>query len=228
LPLLRGLAAPLPPPAAAGPAESGERPLGRLRLLRTPAFGATLAIVLTPAFVITAVFFHQGALAEWRGWSTASVAGAFVVFAACRTLATLVTGRVVDRVGPLPMLRFHLLPLAGGLLALGFAPASLALWPLFAGLGLTIGAGSVLTVTLWTELFGSRRLGMVRGVHAALMVVATAVSPFLAGLVLNGPEALAWTTASVAVYAALIPWLALPRVHRHYRSVMARAVPVHA
>lgn len=231
LPLLRRLAAELPDDAlAARGNDSPERPLGRFRLLRTPVFLATLAVVLTPAFVITAVFFHQSALAELRGWSTATVGGAFLVFALCRAAGTLATGRAVDRVGPLPLMRFHLWPLAGGLLALGFAPAAVAPWLSFAGLGLTMGAGSVVTGTVWAEVFGRRQLGLVRGVYASVMVIATAAAPYLGGLALKAPSGLAWITVPAALYAVLVPWAALPFLVRHYDSVSlpAEAAPARA
>lgn len=60
---------------------------------------------------------------------------------------------------------------------------------------------------------------MIRGVHAALMVLATALSPPLLGLALDAGLALGLIALGTAAYAVLIPLLAMRRL-RATDSVM--------
>jgi MFS family permease len=216
LPGMRLLAAPLPGRA---PIEDASEPpdevSGRWRLLRDPRFVAALSVVLVAPFVVTAVFLHQGTLAGPKGWLPGQVAAAFLGFAAFQAGSTWLSGRLVDRIGSLGLMRVYLAPLALGILALGFLDAVAGLWLLFCGLGLTAGANSVVAGAVWAEVFGTRRLGMVRGVYAGLMVVATAVSPALLGLALANGLSLRAMAAGAAAYAVLAPLIAAPGIARH-------------
>lgn len=211
IPLMRMLAAPLPgrpPPddAAAGPVG----PTGRWRLLRDGRFVAALAVVLVAPFVVTAVFLHQGTLADARHWLPGQVATAFFGFAAFQAAATWLSGRLVDRIGSLGLMRAYLLPLGLGMLGLGFVEGTAGLWLLFCGLGLTAGSNAVVAGAVWVEVFGASRLGMVRGVYAGLMVVATAISPALLGLALAAGISLQSMALGTAAYVVAVPLAAAP------------------
>ena len=69
------------------------------------------------------------------------------------------------------------------------------------------GGQSVTSGALWAELFGIERLGMVRGVYTALMVLSTAASPPLLGLALQNQVPLTVMATLVAAYAVLMPQL---------------------
>lgn len=208
VPLLRGLAGDMVPPDRQP--SSANEPAGwrRRDLLRNPAFVAVLSVVLVPAFVVTAVFFHQSSLGEARNWAPWQVAGAFAVFAAFQALATMGTGRLVDRFGSPALLRFVLLPLAVGALALGLLVGPAGLFVLFAGLGATAGGNAVVAGAVWAELFGTRHLGRVRGVYAALMVLSSAASPPLLGWALAAGLPLTALCLAIAAYAMIMPQLA--------------------
>jgi MFS family permease len=215
LPFMRLVAAPLPgrPPDVAA-AEGPSVPTGRWRLLRDGRFIAALAVVLVAPFVVTAVFLHQGTLAQAKFWWPSQVATAFLGFAAFQAASTWLSGRLVDRVGSIGLMRVYLLPLAAGMLGLGFIDGLTGLWVLFCGLGVTAGANAVVAGALWVEVFGASRLGMVRGVYAGVMVVSTAISPVLLGLSLGVGIPLQAVALATAGYAALVPLAAGPRVGR--------------
>jgi hypothetical protein len=61
-------------------------------------------------------------------------------------------------------------------------------------------------------VFGTHRLGMVRGVYAGLMVVATAVSPALLGLALAAGVSLRAMAVGTVAYVLLAPLVAAPRL----------------
>jgi sugar phosphate permease len=215
LPLMYVLARPL----TGNPAADAEREAGgaapvrwrRRGLLTQSAFLRVLLVVLVPPVLITALFLHQGSIAERLGWSRMAVGQAFVGFAAAQGLAAFVAGRLIDRFSARALLRFQLLPAAAGTLALGTLGPVPALWAMFCGLGLTAGFNGVVGSAIWVELFGTRQLGMIRGVYAALMVLGTALGPVLLGGLLDAGVSLLAVGLGVAVYVALVPPLAAAR-----------------
>lgn len=222
-PLLYVLARPLVGASEAafadGRPEASVPAIGRRRLLVDPVFLRVLLVVLVPPVVVTALFLHQAAIAERQGWSILAVGRAFALFAACQFAASFLAGRLIDRFGVRPLMRVELVPLGLAVLALGGLAPSPSLWSMFAGLGLTAGLNSVLAAAVWVEFYGTRQLGLVRGVYMALMVVSTAIGPIALGLLLDAGVTL-WTMGVViAVYAVLVPLLATPgRTARSTRS----------
>jgi len=144
-------------------------------------FAALLPGVLAPAFMATAIYFHQAYIAEVKGWSIATIAASYPVFAFCSVVSGATVGFLVDWFSARRVLPFALLPLAVGLvtLALGGAPVASPL--AFACFGLSAGCGATLAGTLWAELYGIRHLGAVRAMVVALQVFATALGPSITG-----------------------------------------------
>ncbi|MCA0899806.1 MULTISPECIES: MFS transporter [Microbulbifer] len=157
----------------------------RAQVLRDRGFYCLLpAAVMTP-FVVTAILFHQGAIADERGWSLSVLAGAFAGYAGGHLLALFFAGSIVDRIGAQRSLPIALLPMFTALLLLAF---SNAWWVPYVYLTL-IGIGQAGTGTassaLWPERYGTTHLGAIRSVSQASMVLSTAVSPLLIGLLLD-------------------------------------------
>lgn len=220
LPTLWALSKSLPfDTGSATPSHGGEaEKLRRNELLKKPQFLAALGIVLIPSFVVTAVFFHLSALGELHHWSPGAIASGFVVFAGVQISATALTGKAVDRFGALALLRFHLLPLALSVLALGLVDSPATIWITFAGLGATAGANSVASGALWPELFGAHQIGMVRGAYAAFTVAASALSPFLFGELLPNAAAFSIASVSCALYCAAVPMMLVRTIRKRVAS----------
>jgi MFS family permease len=138
------------------------------------------------------------------------VASGFVLFAGMQAVAAFAGGRLVDRFSARALLRFYLLPLGLAVLSPGLLPPSVSLWLMFAGLGLTAGINGVVCGAVWVELFGTARLGLIRGVYAALMVVSTAVGPVVLGAALEAGVGLAVMGWATIAYVILVPWLLVP------------------
>ncbi|MEX0975991.1 MAG: MFS transporter [Woeseia sp.] len=218
VPALRYLASrlPLPDPSTAPGHTEDDVDWNRRKLAVSAPFLSILGVVLVPGFVVTAVFFHQAPLAERLGWALPAVAQAFILYAVCQGIATLFVGRLVDRRSARTLVPVYLLPLAAGLLALLVAPPSIALWLTFAGLGAAAGSNSVIGGAIWIEVFGSRKLGLVRGMYAAIMVTMTAFSPVLLGILLSGGASLAAIFLPVIAYAVIAPILLAPLTHQRH------------
>lgn len=182
----------------------------RGRLFAHGSFVRTLAIVLVPPVVVTALFLHQSTLAEIRDWRLEQMAQGFIAFAAAQALCAFAGGRLIDRFSARALLRFHLLPLGLSVIALANAPDPFGLWLFFAGLGMTAGINGVISGAVWVELFGTAQLGMIRGVYAAVMVVATAVGPVVLGLLLGIGVGLTPIALVCLTYVVLVPPLVAP------------------
>ncbi|QOC23527.1 MFS transporter [Wenzhouxiangella sp. AB-CW3] len=184
----------------------------RRKLFVHGSFLRVLAVVLVPPFVVTALFLHQSALADRLEWSLTAVASGFVLFALMQGSAAFAGGRLVDRFSARALLRFHLLPAGLGVLGLGVIPAGPAMWLMFAGLGMTAGLNGVISGAVWVELFGTRQLGMIRGVYAALMVLSTAAGPVVLGLLLDWQVSLLTMGLVLLAWVVIVPLLLVPGV----------------
>jgi len=97
-------------------------------------------------------------------------------------------------------------------LALSVLAPGPALWAMFCGLGVTAGLNGVISAAIWVELFGTRQLGMIRGVYAAMMVLSTALGPVWLGGLLDAGVTLLAIGIGVAAYVIVVPMLAVPGI----------------
>ncbi len=141
--------------------------------------------IIMPPFWVTGLFLYQVAAAESLGWAVALIASAFVAFAIARIISGLATGPVIDRFSARSIFPFYLIPMVSGFLVAYYGAGNWA--PLvYMGLtGVTMGLGSTMKAALWAELYGSNRIGTVQSLFATVIVLSTALSPFLVGWMLD-------------------------------------------
>ncbi len=164
--------------------ESG-RQWTRAEVLRDTPFWVVCTGVLAPAFIGTAVFFHQVHLGELKGWPPAVIAGSFAVMSITSVMVGLVTGQLIDRFSARLLLPFFLLPLACGCIVLSLAehPGSMSFFMFL--LGCSYGVSNAVFGAIWPEVYGTRHLGAVRSVVSAAMVFASALGPGLTGWLID-------------------------------------------
>lgn len=188
--------------------------LTRRQALKDPGLYLLLPGALAVPFTVTALLFHQTAIAEIRGWSLSLVSLAFSGYAAGHFLTLFIAGPLVDRIGARRALILGLFPMIGGLLVMA---ASSAAWTPFAYLGMTgLSQGSAGTAanSLWPERYGIRHIGAIRSLAHAAMVMSTAAAPALAGLALDAgvsPSGLGLILAGGTMAASLLMLLAPER-----------------
>ncbi len=214
-PLLWSLSRNVVPPVQdrrAGSTESTGEGFTRERVLRDRGFYMILpATVITP-FLITAILFHQVAIASIQDWSLQTVAKAFSGYATGHLLSLAVAGFVVDRLGAGRALPLSLTPMIISLTLLGIFSGSWVPMAYLTLVGITQGFAATSVGAIWAERYGFIHLGAIRSMAHAIMVVATAAAPVLLGLLLDMGvtiKTLALCMASgvvgVAVLAALAP-----------------------
>ncbi|MBB5213068.1 MFS transporter [Microbulbifer hydrolyticus] len=173
-------------PAKNGPATSaGEGDYTRSQVLRDRGFYYLLPATLMTPFVVTAILFHQGAIADERGWSMAVLAGAFGGYAAGHLLALLFAGGLVDRFGAQRSLPMALIPMIAALVLLALCQAPWVPYVYLALVGISQAGTGTAGSALWPERYGSTHLGAIRSVSQASMVFSTAASPLLLGFLLD-------------------------------------------
>jgi len=187
----------------------------REQVLQDGRFYALLPGILAPPFIITGVLFHQVHLVAVKGWTLTDFTACYPLYAASSTALALALGGLIDRYGTPRILPFYLLPLAVGLALLG---TNDALWtaPTFmALLGCTAGSATLVLGALWAELYGTTHLGAIRGLVAALLVLATALAPGAMGWLIDWGVSLdlqfllmsAYTFTCALVFRLLLPCL---------------------
>ena len=158
---------------------------GRREVLKDLRFYLIMPVSLAPSFIVTGFFFHMAHLVEAKGWSLAFFTGAYTLYTLFSISLTLLTGPLVDRVGAVRILPWHLAPLCAGLAALavfdhrGAAIAYMCLTGITVGVRITIGGA------IWAEIYGVENLGAIRSLATSFMVVSTALSPVVFGWLID-------------------------------------------
>ena len=153
------------------------------------------ALIVGP-FWITAIFFFPTEIAAFKGLKFIDFTAFYGFYALGSVAAPFLGGLLVDRYGGR-----HLMPLYPPL----FAAALAIIIPDFGVIGvalfmglLGLGAGITLPINnaIWAELYGTQYLGEIKSLSTSIVVVSTALSPFIIGLALEAGYSL------VAVFAA--------------------------
>jgi MFS family permease len=157
----------------------------QLNLLKSFPFILIVFSGVIPAFVLTGIFIHQVNLSLQLGLGSGTIAFYFFLFASGRTFMTFAAGKFIDRFTAKKIYPYYLLPLGLACISLFYWNSNygMGVFLLLAGLG--IGHGTTLKSALWPELFGTKNLGSIRSIFSVFTVLATSISPFLFGLLLD-------------------------------------------
>lgn len=183
----------------------------RSQVLRDRGFYCLLPAALMTPFVVTAILFHQTAIADERGWSMAVLAGAFGSYAAGHLLALFFAGGLVDRFGAQRSLPLALCPMIAALALLALCHSTWVPYLYLALIGIAQAGTGTAGSALWPERYGSTHLGAIRSVSQASMVFSTAASPLLLGFLLDrgwDVQALGLLLAGLILAASLLTLLA--------------------
>jgi MFS family permease len=175
-------------------------PFGTLRFLAQKDMLLALPALTSLGFVGTAVAFHQVLIATSKGWPLALFASGFALLAAMSVVSTLIAGWLVDRFGARRPALIFLFPMAIGCFALALSDAPAAIFVYMALSGVSAGAFSPVTTSLLAEGYGVERLGAIRATAASAVVVSTAASPVLIGVLADLGVPVAVLVFSLGIY----------------------------
>ncbi len=136
-------------------------------------------------FLVTGFIFYQSSLAAFKNWEIEWLSFCFLGFAIGRTVFSLLSGQWIDKYSALKLLPLYLIPMLSGLIILLMADHMYAaLFYLFLT-GVSIGSGATIKTAAVAEIYGSANLGAIRSIFSTLMVLGTALSPLLFGLLID-------------------------------------------
>lgn len=179
----------------------------RVEVLRDGPFWLLMPLLSAPALVITGLFFHQSAIAAAKGWSLQQLAASFALHAALQTLASIVSGILIDRYSGRLLGRIYLLPMIAAALVLALAQSQLALWLYMGLLGVTAGAMFPVFVAILSEIYGVGHIGSIKAVVMALLTLSSALAPVL--VLVGGLLDLGWTVEAIALAAVVYTVVAM-------------------
>ena len=190
----------------------------RAEVIRDKHFYLFAPGLMAQPLMFTGFIFHQVHLVESRGWSLVTWASLFLMYALISVATKIVTGFWVDRFGAIRLVPFISLPMSIGLFILG-TTSELFWGGMFLALtGITVGFQSTVSAPFWADMYGSKHLGAIKSLGAALMVFCTAISPVLFGWLIDNEVAM----ESLAMVSALYMLLSSSLAYYAYCLIKAR------
>lgn len=141
--------------------------------------------LLGPAAFNTAFFFHQVHFAAIKGWPHVDLVALFPFYIGLVIGAMITAGWLLDKLGTARLIPWFQIPM---IVAFSIFAHTGTLSFAFVGLvflALTTGANSVLPNAFWAEFFGTRNLGAIKAMAAAVMVFGTAMGPGITGALID-------------------------------------------
>lgn len=158
----------------------------RGEMMRHWSFWALIPGIVGPSWIGTVIFFQIVHLAEIKGWDMLDYAAlAYPVYSGLAVAFSFVFGWAADRLGVLRLLPVYLIGWGAGAALMGAAEG---LWTGVAALafgGVATGGVQVVHGAVFAELYGTRWLGGIKAIAAALMVLGSALGPGVSGALLD-------------------------------------------
>jgi len=151
-----------------------------------------IGLTMVPGFSVTGIMFHQIHIAELVGVSLSDWAANYVIYAVAAVIGALLAGQLVDRFTGRRVAAWLMMPLALACLSLWLGTGIDAIsggWGVmafFLFFGLTAGMPHTAVTAAMAELYGTRYLGEVKAVFLPLGVFASALSPMVMGVLIDG------------------------------------------
>lgn len=157
----------------------------RADVLRHPLFWLFVPALLGPSAFGTAFFFHQVHFAELKGWSHLALVSFFPVYTVAAVLAMLVSGRALDRYGTSRLLPFYQVPMILAFLLFAVGENWVLLSAGLILMAMMTGANATLPNAFWAEYYGTRNIGSIKAMAAAVMVLGSAIGPGITGFYID-------------------------------------------
>lgn len=193
----------------------------RNETLRSGLFFLMVPMIIGPAAWGTALFFQQVHLVEVKGWELVAYVALMPIYTVAAVVSTFASGWAIDRFGVSRIVPIQMLPFALSFAVLAFADTIFV-----AGIGLVIfGVGQGMQATgastFWAEYYGTRHIGAIKSVAAALMVFGSAIGPGITGWLIDLGIDFPQQMLPIAVYYVIAALMATLGILR-YRGTLDR------
>ena len=186
----------------------------RNHALRHFLFWFMVPALLGPSAFNTAFFFHQVHFADIKNVAHVDLVAMFPFYTAVSIAAMVLSGWALDRLGTARLMPLSQVPMVFAFLLFAQADGPIAMVLGFFFLGLTTGMNATLPSAFWAEFYGTRNIGSIKAMAAALMVLGSAIGPGLTGLGIDlglGIEAQYVLIAGYFVFATVMMGLGIAR-----------------
>ena len=155
------------------------------QMLTEKQFYLIVPAILTSPFLLTGFLFHQVSIFDTKNWSMTIFASGFIGLATASFLTSLALGPLIDRWRARNLLPFMLTPLIIALIVLNYFQAEFFGYIYLILLGSCFGTTFTIAGAIWPELYGTKNLGAIKSVIKSIMVFASALSPWVFGLLFD-------------------------------------------
>ena len=197
----------------------GARSWSRLEVLSHPLFWCMVPSILGPSAFNTAFFFHQVHFAELKGVSHVSLVAQFPLYTAVSIGAMLMSGWALDKVGTPRLIPWFQVPMIAAFIIFSESDSTLMLVAGFVMLGITGGAGATLPSAFWAEFYGTKFIGSIKAMAAAVMVLGSAIGPGVTGVLIDLDIGLVTQFYWIAAYFAFATVVLWVGVHRYAHTL---------
>ncbi len=160
----------------------GTRHWTRNETFKTPLFWFMVPALLGPGAFNTAFFFHQVHFAEVKAMTHVEFVAMFPFYTVVGIVAMVVSGWALDKIGTPRLIPWFQVPMVASFVVFAYAESYSAMLLGFFFLAITTGANTTLPNAFWAEFFGTRHLGSIKAMAAAVMVLGSAIRPGITGL----------------------------------------------
>jgi MFS family permease len=140
---------------------------------------------LGPSAWGTALFFQQVHLSEVKGWSHLEFVSLLPLFTVVSVGSTFLVGSSLDRFGTGRLMPYLMLPYAAAFLVLSYADTIFMAAVGLVVLGFGAGASTTLPGAFAAEFYGTKFIGGIKSLVAALMVLGSAIGPGITGVLID-------------------------------------------
>ena len=175
----------------------------RQEVLRHPLFWFMIPALLGPSAFGTAFFFQQVYFADLKGFAHIELVAMFPFFTMAGVGMMLLSGWLLDRLGTPRLMPVYQLPMVAAFVI--FAQGQ-SLFSIFVGLlvmAMTTGSNATIPNAFWAEFYGTRYLGSIKAMAAAVMVLGSALGPGITGLLIDLGIGLEDQYLGVSMYFAI-------------------------
>lgn len=164
---------------------SNQKIWSQKEILRTSIFYLLAPTVFITGFMLTALFFFQTFIAEYKGWSVEWMALNITAYAIFSFVFSLAAGPITDKYTARKVFPFVLLPMAVGLTFLILLSTPIATTLFWSFVGISAGLNPTVSNAIYAEEYGTLSLGGVRSLFTFVMVASTAFGPIVYSLLLD-------------------------------------------
>ncbi|WP_417846154.1 MFS transporter [Thalassospira povalilytica] len=180
------------------------------RLFRSLYVWFCMPMLAAPPLIMTALFFHQGAISTHKGIELGWFAAGFTVFAVTSVLGAFGSGPLIDKHSARRLFPWHLIPMMAGIIVLAISHQPFVILIYMGLVGITVGFATTLRTAIIPELVPLDEIGAVRSTLTAVMVLASAMGPAIYGWMFAADisiEVMLTATLIVMAVISVLSWL---------------------